>query len=342
MAATDNPTTLSELRTHFLEALKEVTGNSAVNTIADRYLNLGLHAMHQERWPWSERRDVILTHPGYSTGTVAIALAARTTVTGTSTLWNTAVTGMGFNNARVGGKMTFAGGTDSYVVSAVGGDTAITLATRFIGTAALTTATYQYYEDEYALVADFDDVVDMRFFNEDRTIELVGPQEFYRAYPRNTVRKAPRWATLIELGPSGSVDLRRRVLFAPAPDVTYTIPYRYYTTSLAVSTTGTLARNLSAAGDEPIVPHRYRMGIVWKGLELWFIDRKDDERTDKYAGKYAGVMASAYARRDNQVDDRPILKPRIAPYVAASRYPESGRRSGSTRFGGIAWDELRQ
>ena len=134
MAASDAPATFSEMRTHFLEALKEVTGVSAVNTIANRYLNLGLQTMHQEDWPWAERQAVILTHANYTTGDASIALATRTTVTGAGgTLWNTAVTGMGFNNARAGGKLTFAGATDVYEVASVGGDTAITLVDRFIG-----------------------------------------------------------------------------------------------------------------------------------------------------------------------------------------------------------------
>src|SRR5258706_301059 len=83
-----------------------------------------------------------------------IATSARTTVTGSSTLWNTAVTGMGFNNARVGGKMRF-DTTDVYTVSTVGSDTAITLASRYIGDSALSGSTYSYFEDEYALAADY-------------------------------------------------------------------------------------------------------------------------------------------------------------------------------------------
>lgn len=341
MAATDVPATLTELQTHFLEALKEVTGNSAVNTIAARYLNLGLQAIHQDRWPWAERRAVILTHPGYSTGTVSIALATRTTVTGSSTLWNTTITGMGFKNARAGGKMTFGGGTDVYPVTSVTTDTALTLDFAYIGAAALSGESYQYYEDEYALASDFDDVIDTRFFNEDRTIQLIGPQEFYRRYPRNNIRQPPQWATLIELGPASDANLRRRVLFGPAPDQTYVIPYRYYTTNLAVSSTGTAARNLTNTGDEPIVPIRYRMGVLWKALELWSRDRKDDARAEQYATLYTGTMASAYARKDSEADDRPRLVPQVSGYMANAKYPDTVSPARRPRFSTIGWDSFR-
>src|SRR5204863_5226443 len=118
-------------------------------------------------------------------------------------------------------------------------------------------------------VADFDAPVDLRFFDEDRTIEWMGAQEFYLRYPVNSRRTTPRSACLIELGPSGTTALRRRIVLGPAPDATYLIPYRYHTTNLAVSSTGAAQRFLSAPTDEPIVPHPYRQGLVFKALEMW-------------------------------------------------------------------------
>ena len=285
MATSDSPATLTEMQTAFFEGLKEPTGNTALNTIATRYLNTASHLIHQEGWPWAERRAVLRTHPGYNTGTVDVALATRTTVTGTSTLWTTAVTGESFNNARVGGKLTLAGGTDVYTVSAVGAATTITLADGYAGTAALTTATYQYYEDEYALETDFDRPKDMRFFTEDRMIRLVSSRDFYLDYARNSRRTRPRVATLILLAPSGNATFNPRVLLGPAPDLTYRLPYRYYTTNLAVSSAGVAARNLSATTDEPIIPHKYRVGLVRKAMELWARDRKDAPRAHLYRGE---------------------------------------------------------
>ena len=297
MAASDAPATFSEMRTHFLEALKEVTGVSAVNTIANRYLNLGLQTMHQEDWPWAERQAVILTHANYTTGDASIALATRTTVTGAGgTLWNTAVTGMGFNNARAGGKLTFAGATDVYEVASVGGDTAITLVDRFIGAAALTNVTYSYFEDAYALASDYwrpIGEVQLRYFDKDRTVEVLEAQDFYQRFGKNSTVGTPTHEAILEIGPSGSVALRPRVVFAPPPSVLGIIPYRYYTTNLAVSSTGVGATNLSADADEPIVPLRWRMGVIYKALELWARDRKDDARSEMFKRSYEELRVAA-------------------------------------------------
>src|SRR5574341_104192 len=109
MAATDAPATLSELRTAFLDHLKEVTGNTAVNTVVDRTLNVALQDMPEEKWWWAERRSTIRTYPPYSTGTVDVAitpLTTRRTVTGSGTAWNTANSWSDVNGIGAGAKMT--------------------------------------------------------------------------------------------------------------------------------------------------------------------------------------------------------------------------------------------
>ncbi|KKM01132.1 hypothetical protein LCGC14_1797520, partial [marine sediment metagenome] len=137
MAAGDAPSTLTELRTDFLEKLKEVTGVSAVNTIVNRFLNQANQDFHQERWWWAERRAVIITDNPYTTGTIALTLATSlTAVTGTDTLWNTA-NNFGRNNAIVGHKMILAGSNDTYLINAVGSDTSITLDSSYTGTSDL-------------------------------------------------------------------------------------------------------------------------------------------------------------------------------------------------------------
>jgi hypothetical protein len=341
MAASDAPATLAELQTDFLEGLKEATGVTAITTLATRYLNRALQDFYRERWPWAERRTTLTTHPGYSDGTVSIALATRTTVTGASTLWNTAVTGYSFKNVNAGGKLTFAGASDPYVVSAVGGDTALTLQDNYVGTAALSGATYQYYEDEYALASDFDDVIDARYFTDDRTIPLIGPQEFYRRYARNTVRQAPKVATLIQLGPSGSVALRPRVLLGPAPDRTYILPYRYYTTNLAISSTGVGAANLSAATDQPITPLKYRAAHVYRALQFWTGERKGFEAATAYFKGLAEEVVLRARQSRGPADDRPSLRPIMAPYIQAARSPYA-LRGARRSSGGTRWDQLEE
>lgn len=343
MAAGDAPSTLGELQTDFLEKLKEVTGNSTVNTIVTRYLNQALQDMHQERWWWAERRNTIRTNPPYTTGTVAVAvtsLTTRRTVTGTSTLWTTA-NSFGDNNAQAAMKMTLGSNSTVHVISTVDSATQITLdtTTPFVGADALTTGGYTVYQDEYSLQSDFDMPADLRFFDEDRTIGLLGPQEFYILYPTNSFTGNVKHATLIELGPSGSTALRRRVIFGPAPNTTFIIPYRYYTTNLAVSSTGVAARFMSATADEPIVPHPYRQGIVFKALELWFTSRKrDSEQAMMFGQQYSTLMLRARQPK-HAAEDLPRLKPNVASYWQAAKRPY---RTSARRYDGdAAFDQMR-
>lgn len=344
MAAGDAPATLSELRTAFLEAAKEVTGVTAINTIVNRYLNTALTDIHLERWYWAERRATIRIFDPYTTGTVDVAitnLTTRRTVTGTSTLWST-TNSFGDANAQVGMKMTLGATGVVHLVSTVDSATQITLesSTPYMGDAALDDSGYALYQDEYALPSDFDDVCDVRFFDEDRKIQLIGPKDFYLRYARNSVRQAPRVATLIELGPSGSVSLRRRVVFGPAPDKQYIIPYRYYTTNLAVSSTGTGAANLSADTDEPIIPLRWRQGLVYKALNLWYLSRqKNAELATFWNGEYATLMLRARAAH-GPADDRPIIRPRVAGYFEQARHPWSAPSRRLTT--GSRWDSLQE
>jgi len=343
LSATDAPSTLSELRTAFLDHLKEATGVTAINTVVDRTLNIALHDMHQERWWWSERRSTIRTYPPYSTGSVDVAvtdLTTRRTLTGTSTAWNTNNSFGDKNAIAAGAKVELAGSEIVHLISTIGSDTSITLdtTTPYLGASALDDASYTIYQDEYALASDFRAPVDLRFFDDDRTIRLIGAQEFYRLYARNTYRNTPKHATLIELGPSGSAALRRRVLFGPAPAASYVIPYRYTTTSLAVSSAGAAQTSMSATSDEPIVPAPFRMGIVWKALALWFASRqKNAALSTQFDGYYTTLMVRA--RQDTtSTDDRPRLMPGVAHYRAHARRPWLGR--GGRYDGGTAFDRL--
>ena len=343
MASTDAPATLAELQTDFLEKLKEVTGVTAVNTITTRFLNQALQEIHQERWWWAERHSTIRTIPPYTTGSVDIAITSLTTrraVTGVSTLWATA-NSFTDANAVAGYKMTLANDNAVHRIQTVTNDTSITLdtSTPYLGEDALDDAGYAIYQDEYALASDFDHrLLDTRFFDEECSIELLGAQEFYRLYPKNATRQRPRHATLIALGPSSTVDIRRRILFGPAPDASYVIPYRYYTTNLAVSSTGTGAANLSATTDQPIVPMLYRSLLTWKALEMWASTRtKLAEAVVIFKTAYQEILARARAST-SQADDRPRLVPQVQSYRQGARRPY--RKGGVGRFEQAGWDQM--
>jgi hypothetical protein len=198
MSTTEAVRTFNDIYTDLMNRVRAVTGETPTENIAKRYVNTGLIDMHlgtAEKLSWAERRDTLITQPSYSTGTVAITQGA-TAVTGTGSLWNTA-NAWGINNARPGGKMKISGTQDVYTVSAVGSDTSITLAEKFVG-ATVTAASYLYYEDEYVLAADYGRPVDVRSFADGFDIDIIGRTEFRRRYPRNSVTGTIRVATLFD------------------------------------------------------------------------------------------------------------------------------------------------
>lgn len=331
MSSSTIVTDLADLRRDLITRVSDVTGNSDVNTLADRMLNTALHDIHMDpnvHAYWAVRRAYIQTHAAYSTGTIDITAAARTTVTGTSTAWNTAVTGMGFNNTRVGGKMTFQGSSDVFNVTAVGSDTSITIDPRWLGDA-LSAATYTYFEDEYALASDFLRPVDLRNFSTDWDIPILGPMEFRRKYVRNSLTGQPMLSTVFQLAFSGSTSPRHRVAFYPSPDDEYNIPYNYVTSNLAVSNGGAEQTQLSATTDEPIVPLGFRHIIVLHALYNWYRDIGDDSRSQEAKAEYIDMMQRMIGTQ-NIGRDRPRIRPTISRYLPKSR--PLGRFDVNNRF----------
>ena len=319
------------------------TASGTAETTAKRYLNIALHDVHiQQNWMWAERTTTLITRPPYSTGSLSIASTSRTTFEGTNTLWNTAVSGMGFNNANVGGKVYLSTG-EVYRVSAVGSDTAITSASRYpfeqdvASDYALAYSAYTYYEDEYALASDFFRLIDQRQFSDVMAIPVLGSQDFYRRFPRNARSGSPQCATIIELGPSGSTDWRPRVVFHPYPDRSYSIPYRYITRNLAISSAGTGQTEMSADSDEPIIPVRYRHMLIPYASFIWYRDQKDDQRSQEAYQEYTDIVKRVAGDTNPQRDF-----PRIVP--ARRSKPYFFARGSGSRFttDPTAWDEFRE
>ena len=344
MATSGQPTVFSELYGDLLVRMRaDTTASSASETIAKRYLNIALHDIHiQQNWPWAERPGTIILRPPYNDGSISIASTSRTTLAGTNTLWNTAVSGMGFNNLNVGGKVFLTGG-EVYRVSAVSSDTAATLESRYTQNVevasdfALAYGSYTAYEDEYALAADFFRLVDARQFSDVMEIRVLGSMDFYRRVPRNSVRAgSPQVCTIIELGPSGSADWRPRVVFAPYPDRAYTVPYRYMTRYLATSSAGVAQTEMSAASDEPIIPVRYRHILLSYAAFIWYRDQKDDTRSQEAYQEYVDGVKRVAGDSAPQRDYPRLIAAR------GRRGPFYARRTGTRFTSGTSWDEFRE
>lgn len=328
MSSTSQLTTFADLYTDLINRVRENVGTTAATTIAKRYVNIAnqdIYLLGAEKLPWAERRASITTHERYTSGTVA-ATRGSTAITGTGTLWNTNNSD-GVPNMRAGGRITFSGQQDVYAVVSVGGDTAAVITPAFVGDTdgALS---YSYFEDEYALAADFARPMDQQAFDTGRTIKLIGRQDFRRYYPRNRIPSTiVRHATLLDLPFSGSADPVRKVQLAPPPSNVQIIHYDYITSNVAVSAAGVASDTLDADTDEPILPLRWRHLIVFHALYHWYRDRKDDPRSQEAKAEYEQLKERMLG--DHEVgQQRPSIAPRSSIYRARARRPWRGGNRG--------------
>ena len=339
MSATTQPTTFSDLYTDLENRMREATGITATENQAKRYINTALQDMHLgfgEKFWWAHRDAVLRTQDDYTTGTVAITKGS-TTVTGTSTAWNTA-NAFSVNNVRAGGKIVVSGGFEVYEVSSIASDTSLTLTTDFVNTT-VTAATYTYFEDDYALDSDFLRPLDIYRFSIPANVEILSAPMFDRRFPRRTSVGRPSFACFVTKNPSGDVNLRRRVRLFKAPNDFYLIPYKFVTNKLAVSSAGVLATALSADADEPIVPLQYRHAIVLHAAHAWYRDKKDDARGQEVWAEYIDTVSRVVA--DAEIGAaRPQIQPRVSSYVNSARKP--WRQGASGRYvTGDAFDQMR-
>lgn len=338
MSTTSQVTDFSDLYTDLQNRVRAQTAVSATETQAKRYINIALQDMHigfAEKMPWAERQAQLVTHAEYTTGTLSVDQGS-TVLTGSGTAWDTN-DAFGTKNMRAGGKIVIDGSAEVYEISAVAGDTSATLTAAFIDADA-SGASYVYFEDEYALHADFLRPLDIQNFDTAGDIDLIGRREFRLRYPRNKVTGKPRVATIQDKAFSGNTTPVRKVRFWKPPDAAYIIPYAFITNKLAVASDGTAQANLNADTDEPIVPLGYRHVIVFHALTHWYRDKKNDDRAAEAKAEYTDLMLRISG--DQEIGrPRPQFRPRTSVYKNRAKNPYRGR--GGRYTTGSAFDELR-
>jgi len=326
MSSTSQVTTFLDLYTDLQNRVRVTTGVSATETQAKRYINVALsdmHIGHQYKFPWCERQGTLITMAPYETGTASIAVGA-TSLSGASTAWNTN-NSYGVANMRAGGKVTIAGTTDVYRVSAVSSDTAATLATRYVASSDASASTYRYFEDEYALASDFLRPVDLQLFSSAYKIPIISRTEFRARYPRPNISGRPRVACLFDEGFSGSTTPIRKVVLYPHPDAVYIIPYAYVTTAIGVDSSGANLTSLSSDTDEPIVPLIYRHAIVLHALANWYRDRKDDARSEQAMAAYVDIVTRIVSDHDIGTHATAQIYPAMSTYRRTASRPYTHR-----------------
>lgn len=328
MSATTTPTDFSDLYTDLQNRVRDATGVAVTQNIAKRYINIALVDMHiQDDFPWSIREALLVTQPIYTTGTVTISKGS-TSLTGSSTAWNTD-NDFSVKNVRDGGKMKLASVSEVYEVSAVSSDTALTISSAFTGSN-LSGDTYTYFEDEYATESDFFRPVQSASMVGDVEIPIITQKDFFRSYVRNDVTGRPRIATAIDKPFSGNTNRVQKIIFHPAPDRAYTLRYKYITTNLGITSAGAAQTQLSGDTDEPIIPLRYRHVLIFHALYHWYRDRKDDNRSQEAKAEYVDLVRRI-ASDIGPTTSRPRIqfrKPFIGPF-----------RRGMGRFSTGTWFE---
>ena len=328
-ATTSTTTQLTTFRDLYMDLQNRVrvtTGVSATESQAKRYINIANQDFYlgfDYKYPWAERRAILRTHAPYSTGDVSIAVGS-TTITGGSTLWNTA-NAYGEFNVRVGGKITFAGGSNIYQIATLTSDTAGTISARYVGAADLTAASYQYFEDEYALASDFLRPVDVQSFTDDASVPLIGRAEWRRRYPRPNQSGHPRVASILDMSFSASSTPVRKVVLYPYPSAAFLLPYSYVSSAVMVSTGGTEGVNMSEDTDEPTMPLRYRHALVWHALSHWYRDKRDDVRSQEAKAEYTDIMSRIANDQEIGSHVQAQIQPRMGMYTRHARHPYSKR-----------------
>ena len=339
MSVTEQPTDFSDLYAMLMNAIRADTSATANVSQAKRLINIALHDLHVgfgEKLPWAEREAILVTQPKYTTGTITVTKGS-TTITGGSTLWDTN-NDFSVKNMRKGGKIVIAGGVEVYTISTVASDTSATLTSAFVKDD-ISAETYTYFEDEYALSADFLKPLDMRTFDQNREIKLLGRNEFRQRYVRNKTPGKLLVATILDKAFDGSTTPVRKVRFHKPPDEAYSVPYSFVTNKLAVASDGTEQTQLSADTDEPIVPLIYRHALVFYGLFHWYRDKRDDTRSQEAKGEYTDLVLRMTG--DQEIGhSRPRFQPRVGMYSSYAKRPYS-RRGGGRYTTGSRFDEIR-
>lgn len=343
MSTTSQLTTFSDLYTDLQNRVRVTTGVTATENQAKRYVNIACHDFgvgFNYKFPWTERQSTLITMAPYTTGTVSITVGS-TSLTGSSTAWNTA-NSYGVNNMRAGGKVTVAGTTDIYRVSSVTNDTSATLQTRYVASSDASASDYRYFEDEYALASDFLQPVDLQNFSTAWPIPIISRTEFRRRYPRPNVSGRPVVACLYDEGFSGNTTPVRKIVFYPYPDAAYIIPYSYITNAVGVDASGNNLTSLSSDTDEPIVPLRYRHAIIFHALYHWYRDKKDDVRADAAKAEYVDILTRIVNDMDVGTHNKAQIQPVGGRYWQYARNPY-GRRGGRMVYDlNKDWDSFRR
>lgn len=325
------PTTFVDLWTELGQRLRLTTSLASTQEQLKRAINVALYDIHigtDYKFPWCERTADLITKAPYSTGTLS-ATPGSGTITGSGTAWNTAGTYL-TNNVVVGGKFIIDGSEIVYKVNSVSSDTSVGLRQFYVGSAAVSGASYTYFENEYELTSTFIRLVDQQTFSPAGNIKIIPRNEFRRRFPVVKVAGKPQYACIIDNATTlTNLTPIRRVMFYPYPDQVYYLPYTFITSVIATTSGGTGLTSMSSDTDVPTMPLRYREAIVYHALYHWYRDKKDDARSQEAKAEYTDIMQRIINDDEIASHTQTRLVPSVGSYHTAAKKPYSyqgGRR----------------
>lgn len=265
---------------YLVDAQTDFDAIGATTALGKQYLDaleLALDSVAREAGcKYLERTDGALNVKApYATGTVT-ATQDSTAITGSGTTWSTGtLVNVGTSHFKLDREES------GILVSAVGGNTALTLAQAMIGVTA-SALTYEIVNDDYDLAAGVWQLLAITALNPSRRPLTV------LTYGEWLARTGGQWQTgepeyAVVLGhnaaATGATGTAYRIRLWPAPDVRYQYEYHYRTVPTFPATGATFETS-------PAAQHL----LIWKAASYLFGDRGEFARAQEYRERYAGEL----------------------------------------------------
>lgn len=235
-------------------------------------------------WPWASGREAIATIADYSTGTVSVSNGS-TAVTGVSTVFTT-THGDGTYFIQ------FSGTSDFYNVASRAGNTSITLANAFQGTA-LSGATFILRKFFYSLSSTADEVLDIRNWNtpikliqvDFRTIDLINPL---------VQSTSPAYGYMMF-----GTDSSGNQVFSPYPFPNDARLFEFRTKKRPVDLVNTT--------DTPSIPNKYAHVIAWGAIALAFAYLRKMDQAEAWNSKFEDRVMNMKKEYRQSGDYQPVF-----------------------------------
>lgn len=279
-----------------------VTANA---TRLKRWLNMSQQDIASRRdWRFLEERATVQTSTQYTTGTVTVTNGSAT-VTGSGTVWTSALHLRSF--------IQFQASNDWYEITAVAGNTSMTISPVFGGTTA-SAQTYTITKVFYSLGTDVHKLIDVRQFSTPQKLTNLGnwTMDLYRPDLTQTVSVPRAYATFRQDPTVASTAAKSwQLQFFPIPDAVYNMECRY----LKILT------DLSGDTDISQIPAPFHP-IMVDGAESLAMKFLSDPREEGARMRFEQGLARMIAEESALGDWMPVVQPSDANVVDRTvRFP---------------------